>query len=135
MSRAAIALTCTVVALVTMSCATAPSVSAVVSDAAGCAARAEPAALKLGPGTGITRYESTYRKEPIAAPHLPDGSVAVVEAIIGENGVPRHICIVSGEPEWTKAVAEALREWRFEPATLEGRAVAVQFTLTTKLRR
>lgn len=141
MSRVFVSLVCTVGTLAVVACAAAPSgapvssVSPVALDSAGCAARAEPTALKLGPETGITEPKSKYRKEPIAAPHLPDGSVAVVAAIIGENGRPRHVCVAGGEPEWARAVAEALREWRFEPATLDGRPVAVQFTLTTKLRR
>src|SRR4029078_4679730 len=99
-----------------------------------CAAQAEPTALKIEPGSAITPPKTIRRVEPLAPASLVGRiTVATVEAIIGEDGKPRHICVASGDPEWGNAVADALKQWLFEPATLQGKPVAVQFSLTSKL--
>jgi hypothetical protein len=100
-----------------------------------CASEAEPTALKLQKGSGITPPRATSRREPQASASVEDGATAVIAAIIGEEGVPRHICQMEGDEEWGPATIDAFREWRFEPATLDGKPVAVQFTLTMKFRR
>ena len=107
-----------------------------VSSRSGCAAAAEPTALKFGPGSGITPPKAVHRVEPTTPESLRGTeAVAIIQAIIGEDGSPRHICISDGNEEWGRQVAEAFRHWRFEPATLDGKPVAVQFTLTMRLRR
>jgi hypothetical protein len=101
-----------------------------------CAALAEPTALKIERGNGITPPKSLHRVDPIAPANLHDRSaVARIDAVIGEDGKPRHICITRGDPLWADAAAAAVREWTFEPATLNGKPVAVLFTLTTKFTR
>jgi hypothetical protein len=60
---------------------------------------------------------------------------ATIYAIIGENGKPRHVCVGSGDRVWGKLAVDALRQWQFEPATLEGKPVAVQFEMVTTFRR
>jgi outer membrane biosynthesis protein TonB len=104
-------------------------------DRPSCAAVAEPTALKIRKDSGVTPPRATYRKEPKAQSSLADGTIATIAAIIGEDGHPRHVCQMSGNEEWGRAVMEAFQSWRFEPATLNGSPVAVQFTLTTKLKR
>lgn len=105
------------------------------TPAQSCAAQAEPTALKMEPGNGVIPPKAIHRVEPLAPASLVGrATVATVEAIIGEDGKPRHICFASGDPEWGNAVAAAFKQWLFEPATLQGKPVAVQFTLTTRLR-
>jgi hypothetical protein len=120
-------------ALLALACsATAPVVK---TPSQSCAAQAEPTALKIEPGSGITPPKAIHRVEPLAPASLAGrGAFAIVEAIIGEDGKPRHICFASGDSDWGNAVAVAFKQWLFEPATLEGKPVAVQFTLTMRLR-
>ena len=59
-------------------------------------------------------------------------ATATVEAVIGQDGKPRNICVTAGDREWGRVVAEALRQWEFKPATLNGAPVAVKFTLTSR---
>jgi protein TonB len=61
-------------------------------------------------------------------------ALATVEAIVGEDGKARNVCVTSGDPEWGRAVAVALRKWRFKPATLNGKPIAVRFELTSTWR-
>lgn len=56
-----------------------------------------------------------------------------VEAIIGEDGVPRHPLVLTmghAVPAMKYMVLDSLREWRFEPARLEGKPVKVYYVLT-----
>lgn len=78
---------------------------------------------------------ATRRVEP-QAPQSLLGRTALttVEAIIGEDGRPRNICVTSGDPDWGRAVAAALRKWEFKPATLQGKPIAIRFTLTSSFR-
>lgn len=100
-----------------------------------CAAAAEPTALKIENGSGITPPKSIYRREPLTPASVRGrGAVAIIEAVIGEDGKPRHVCLLEGDEEWGTAVVAAFREWTFEPATLSGKKVAVVFRLTAKSR-
>jgi DMSO/TMAO reductase YedYZ molybdopterin-dependent catalytic subunit len=131
---------CAAMTVLMTGCTTAASTAAPSAPAAApadsCAAMAEPTARRIAPGSGITPPNPVYRVEPVA-PRAVLGldAVATVEAVIGEDGKVRHICYRDGDREWAAAVAEALRNWRFEPAKLDGKPVATLFTLTTKLRR
>jgi protein TonB len=57
----------------------------------------------------------------------------VVETILGEDGVPRHPLVLTqgeGVPAMKYVALHSLREWRFEPARLEGKPVKVYYVLT-----
>jgi outer membrane biosynthesis protein TonB len=97
-----------------------------------CAAEAEPTALTMAEGSGIVAPKVIHRVEPNARSMAGRRATAIVEAVIGEDGVPRHICVATGDPEWGRIVADALRYWRFEPGTLNGKPVAVRFSLTSQ---
>ena len=53
----------------------------------------------------------------------------MVEAIIGEDGVPRHPLVLTryAVPAMKYVVLDSLREWRFEPARLDGKPVTVYY--------
>lgn len=97
-----------------------------------CPAEAEPTAVTIEEGSGIIAPKVIHRAEPKARSMAGRRATAIVEAVIGEDGVPRHICVTSGDPDWGRIVADAVREWRFEPATRDGKPVAVRFSLTSK---
>lgn len=63
-----------------------------------------------------------------------------VETILGEDGVPRHPLVLTlgnKMPAMKYVVLDSLREWRFEPARLEGKPVKVYYVITVNfsLRR
>lgn len=72
-------------------------------------------------------------------PHYATGArafgvsgLAIFECVIGEDGMLHDIRILRALPAPTLSYAamEALRQWTFEPATLDGKPVAVKFNLT-----
>ena len=59
----------------------------------------------------------------------------VVQGIVGLDGRLRDLEVVRTDHELLAASAlEALREWRFQPATLQGRPVEVYHTITQRFR-
>lgn len=61
--------------------------------------------------------------------------VVVVDALIDERGVVQEVHVVRGQPDGlSEAAVAAVRSWRFEPATLEGKPVAVEYSLTVSFR-
>jgi TonB family protein len=57
------------------------------------------------------------------------GSV-VVKVVVSEIGLPMQISVVKGaRADLNEAAVEAARQWRFEPARKDGRAVRTSITI------
>jgi TonB family protein len=57
--------------------------------------------------------------------------VVILQTIIDTEGLVRNIKILKGLPSGlTEAAVEAVSAWRFEPATLDGKPVAVYYLVT-----
>ena len=80
---------------------------------------------------GIKPPKIITRVSPIV-PTFSGTQFVEVESVIDETGRVSNICRVSGEPKFVKSVVGAMRQWVFEPATLEGKPVKVRFRLTTR---
>lgn len=98
------------------------------------ASTAEP--LKVGGGISrpqiLTKVNPTYsygtREERIQG-------VSIVQVAIDETGrVTRPNLLHSLHPQLDFAAFEAVREWKFEPAKLEGKPVAAYYVLTINFR-
>jgi len=63
-----------------------------------------------------------------------EGAV-ILQALIDENGHVRDLRVLRGLPMGLdQAAVDAVRDWTFEPAKLQGRAVKVYYTLTVNFR-
>jgi TonB family protein len=90
------------------------------------------------PGSGIDTPKVIRRVDPIASAELRRSmaqATAEVEAIISEEGRVEAVRVLSGSPEWGRAVADALRHWTFEPALIDGAPVKVRFRMTSTFSR
>lgn len=57
-----------------------------------------------------------------------------VDALIGANGRVSSMKIVSGPTILHQAAMDALRQWKYQPATLDGKPVAMHLTVTIQFR-
>jgi hypothetical protein len=68
--------------------------------------------------------------------HRFEGDVFVYQALITETGEVENVrtlkkpIITPPCPEWEDQQIKALSRWRYEPATLKGKPVAVELTIT-----
>ncbi len=61
------------------------------------------------------------------------GSVTV-DALIDANGRVTTMKVVSGPTLLQQAAADALKQWKYQPATLDGKPVAMHLTVTIQFR-
>jgi len=81
---------------------------------------------------GIVRAVALHM-EPPKMPYRPVGiRIVEMDAIVDESGRVVEICPIRGEHDFFDAAAKALRQWRFKPATLDGKPVAFRFHFTTR---
>jgi protein TonB len=62
-----------------------------------------------------------------------EGDVTL-DALIDETGRVTRIKTISGPILLQDAAAAAVRQWKYEPATLDGKAVPIHLTVTVKFR-
>jgi TonB family protein len=61
--------------------------------------------------------------------------VVIIEAIIDKEGIVTNVKVLKGLPMGLdNAAADAVSKWRFKPATLNGKPVAVIYNLTVNFR-
>ena len=70
---------------------------------------------------------------PEAARRARIQGVVVLECIIGKDGIVQDVKVLRGLPlGLTEAAVDAVKKWRFEPSTLNGKPVEVLYILTVR---
>jgi len=57
-----------------------------------------------------------------------------VDALIEASGRVSAMKVVSGPPLLQQAAMDALRQWKYQPATLDGKPVPMHLTVTIQFR-
>jgi general secretion pathway protein A len=70
---------------------------------------------------------------PVAQQTHTEGDV-VIHAVVDEKGKVRDMQVVSGPLLLRQAALDALRQWRYEPATLDGRPLSIAVEVTISFR-
>ena len=102
--------------------------------------------IVIAPEDVVTRPEVIHRQAPaypqeLRDEHAEDGRPwvwqhkIVAKGVVTRQGLLEQVQIlVADHPAVTKSVLDALAQWRFKPATINGEAVAAYFTVTVTLR-
>jgi protein TonB len=72
-------------------------------------------------------YPEAARMQQVQGP-------VVLDVHIGADGTVQEMKVVSGPPLLTAAAMDAVRQWRFQPRTVEGRQVEMQTRITLNFR-
>jgi len=92
----------------------------------------------LGAQGDIRPPELIHRVEPAYPEALRQGRIegaVVLEAVVTESGEVSDLKVVrSTRPELEEPALSAVRQWRYRPATFQGRPVRVYLTITTNFR-
>jgi hypothetical protein len=75
-------------------------------------------------------------------PEAPDvirdsrkSAAATAEAVIDIDGKVVAAWYVDGDREWARVLANAVRGWKFAPATLDPKPIAARFNVSSTYRR
>lgn len=100
--------------------------------ASGARSRPQPAAQSPDPA-GSIRSPQLIRK---VAPEYPKKArkehvegVVRLHVVIGKDGVPRELTVITGDSLLAPAAIKAVQQWRYEPALLKGSPVEVDTTI------
>lgn len=108
---------------------------------------ANATALKPGPGpsvpasgprihdfsmTGLTVRHQVAPIYPDMARHARIQGPVVLMMTVDERGQPIQVQVLEGHPVFHGPAMQAARQWRFEPALMDGRPVSAAFRLTLK---
>jgi len=88
---------------------------------------------EITPPRAIYRVNPSWPASP-ADERMRTG-VVILAAVITEQGSIRDVHVLKGVPRLNEAAIDSLRQWRFAPATENGKPVAVKFTMTFNFRR
>jgi TonB family protein len=72
-------------------------------------------------------YPADARQQKIQGP-------VVLDVHIGEDGGVQDVQVVSGPPELAQASIDAVKQWRFKPSRVNGRAAPMQTTITLNFK-
>ncbi len=106
---------------------------AMLAGGSGHGAAGEPLVV----GGDITEPVVVRKVEPVYPEPARRGriqGVVVFRAVINESGDVESIQTLRGVPFLTEAALEAVRQWKYKPAMLDGQAVRVYFTVTVTFR-
>lgn len=81
----------------------------------------------------LNRREPKY---PVGAAISKVGEPVTIRVVIDESGSVHHPRLVSTAtaPTLVFAATEAVKDWRFQPATIDGKAAAIPFDLTVNFQ-
>ena len=82
--------------------------------------------------TVMEKVEPMYSEEARKA-HI--SGIVILEAVIDQSGAVRDVAVLKGLPYGlSESAADAVRRWKFQPATKNGVPVEVVFNLTVNFR-
>lgn len=86
-----------------------------------------------GPITEPMRLDGPNPRYPEQARQEGINGVVVMDCVITEDGSVRDVKVVNSNAHiLSEAAVEAVEQWTFEPATLDGIPVAIRYTLTVR---
>lgn len=90
------------------------------------------AATKQSQSTQAQLISSVQPKYPEMARTMHASGDVVMSAIIGKDGTVKSVTVISGHPLLRDAASNAVRQWRYKPATLDGQPVEATTQVTLK---
>jgi TonB family protein len=111
-----------------------PATAAAPATPATPAKPPKPAAVKLTHDMTQPRLVNPVQPVyPEAARKARTEGIVILDCQIGNDGKVGDVKAVQGQPDGlTEAAIAAVQQWRYEPAKLKGKPVAVYFTVTVK---
>ena len=85
-------------------------------------------AIRCGPVGGVILKEVTPMYPAEALAKGVQGTVRI-SVLVDKDGVPDKLRVLSGPPELVNASLDAVKQWRYKPYRLNGKAVPVETSI------
>jgi TonB family protein len=82
-------------------------------------------------GRLMRKIEPTY---PADARFQRIEGAVMLDALVGEDGIVHEVTVTSGPPLLAKAAAQAVKQWRYQPFQLNGKAVSIHNQITIQFK-
>ena len=86
---------------------------------------------RIDPAQLLHRVEPTY---PVLARQARREGTVELRALIAEDGSVQSLAVLSGDAVFIQSAYDAVRQWRYKPTFLNGRAVEVDTHITVNYR-
>jgi TonB family protein len=93
---------------------------------------APPLRVRIGGNTQETKL--VHKVDPIYPATKTQGSV-LLHVVLAANGRVSEITVVNGDPVLAKAAMDAVRQWRYQPTTLDSQPVEVDTIIRIEFKR
>jgi len=90
--------------------------------------------LRVRIGGNTQKSKLLTKIDPIYPATKTQGSV-LLHVVLAVDGSVSEITVVRGDPVLAKAAVDAVRQWRYEPTTLDSRPVEVDTTIQVEFKR
>jgi TonB family protein len=88
----------------------------------------------IADGVQVYLLKSTKPKYPRAAKKAHIEGTVILGAMIGKDGIPYNLRVVSGNPDLAQAAIDAVKQWRYKPVLFLGRPVDAATTVEVNFR-
>jgi protein TonB len=78
--------------------------------------------------------QSVEPEYPAAAKTSGQRGSVVLQVLVGRDGAVQDVKFLQGSLMFARAAIDAVRQWRFKPYVMNGRAVSVQTMLTLNFK-
>jgi TonB family protein len=89
--------------------------------------------LRVRIGGNVQRSKLLTKIDPIYPATKTQGSV-LLHVVLAVDGSVSEITVVNGDPVLAKAAVDAVRQWRYQPTTLDSRPVEVDTTIQVEFK-
>jgi protein TonB len=107
-------------------------IGGVIGGVGGAPPPPKPAQSRIRQGGNVTAAKLTNKVQPMYPPLARQTRISGtvrLHAIIGKNGSVEQLEVMSGHPLLVQAALDAVRQWKYQPTTLNGEPVEVDTTI------
>ena len=114
-----------------------PSAAAMLSPEVTLSRSTPPDPTRLRLSENLSSRNLIVRPEPVypeLARQARIQGMVILEVVIGTDGVPKNVSVVSGHPLLQQAAIDSVKEWRYRPQLVAGVPAEVVTTVTMPFR-
>ena len=94
--------------------------------------------MRIRMGGNVAKANLIHKVDPIYPAEAKASRITgnvMLHVVLGTDGTIMELNLISGDPILSKAALEAVKQWRYKPTLLNGKAVEVESTILVEFRK